>query len=75
MNSNENFRVDIKNFDAKRLSGVSGVLRLKNDEEFLESCVNSCIHCVDELVVVYEETSARSLQILHKLVKQYPLSL
>lgn len=72
MNSNENFRVDIKNFDAKRLSGVSGVLRLKNDEEFLESCVNSCIHCVDELVVVYEETSARSLQILHKLVKQYP---
>ena len=72
MNSYENFRVDIKNFDIKRLPGVSGVLRLKNDEEFLESCINSCIHCVDELVVVYEETSDKSLQILQKLEKQYP---
>lgn len=72
MSSYESFIVDIKKFDAKRLSGVSGVLRLKNDDEFLESCINSCIHCVDELVVVYEKTSESSLRILQKLKKQYP---
>ena len=72
MNSHENYIVDVKKFDSKRLSGVSGVLRLKNDEEFLESCINSCIHCLDELVVVYEETSEKSLQILRKLQKQHP---
>ena len=66
------FRVNFKDFDRPRPIGVSGILRMMNDEEFLESSIESCVNCLDELIVVYNETSPESLGIINRMKCKYP---
>ena len=66
------FRVNFKDFDRPRPIGVSGILRMMNDEEFLESSIESCVNCLDELIVVYNETSPESLAIINRMKRKYP---
>ena len=66
------FCVNFKDFDRPRKEGISGILRVMNDEEFLESSIESCIDCLDELVVVYNKTSPESIAIIERMVEKYP---
>ncbi len=50
---NNEFHVDISRLALDRTPGVSGILRVKNDAEFLEECIESCIPALDELIIVY----------------------
>lgn len=56
----------------KLKKGVSGILRVKNDEIFIERCVESCISALDELVIVFNDCSDNSGGVIEKVRKKYP---
>lgn len=53
-------------------NGLSGFIRAKNEAVFLGSCIDSCIDSLDELVVVYNDCSDKTEEILLNKLKQYP---
>ena len=53
-------------------SGVSGIMRVKNDAEFIEASIDSCINALDELVIVYNDCSDNSPELIYKKQMQYP---
>lgn len=53
-------------------NGLSGLIRAKNEERFLISCIDSCIDSLDELIVVYNDCTDDTEKILEEKVKQYP---
>lgn len=52
--------------------GLTGLLRVKNDGEFLERCILSCIEALDELIIVWNDCSDNSAQEIDRLSKLYP---
>lgn len=52
--------------------GVSGIMRVKNDAQFIEACVESCINALDELIIVYNDCSDNSPQVIEKMRCRYP---
>lgn len=64
--------VDLSTISSNRTSGVSGMMRVKNDAEFIESCIESCIEALDELVIVYNDCSDESPAILNRMALKYP---
>lgn len=69
--SNNQYHVDIAAFQNKRLNGISGILRVKNDAEFLAEAIDSCIDALDELIIVYNDCSDESPQIIKEKALQY----
>lgn len=63
-----NFKFEKEN----RLSGVSGIMRVKNDAEFISLAIDSCIDALDELIIVYNDCSDESPQIIEQKRLQYP---
>lgn len=55
-----------------RKKGVSGMMRVRNDSEFIEACIESCIDALDELIIVYNDCSDSSPMIIQKMVNKYP---
>lgn len=53
-------------------SGVSGIMRIKNDAEFVEACIDSCIDALDELIVVYNDCSDCTPKLIEAKRLQYP---
>ena len=53
-------------------NGVSGIMRVKNDAQFIERCVESCIETLDELIIVYNDCSDDSPAIIEEMRKRYP---
>ena len=53
-------------------NGVSGIMRVKNDAEFIEASIDSCIDALDELVIVYNDCSDNSPELIYKKQMQYP---
>lgn len=67
------FRVDISSIASScRKNGVSGMMRVKNDAEFIVASVESCIDALDELVIVYNDCSDNSPDIIHEMAEKYP---
>ncbi len=66
------FQVNLKDFDKPKLDGVSGILRVMNDEEFLRSSIESSISFLDELIIIYNETSKKSIEIIREMQSVYP---
>lgn len=58
--------------DKERRIGVCGILRVKNDASFIQRCVESCIDALDELVIVFNDCSDNSEEIIGKMQNQYP---
>lgn len=58
-------RLDQKN-------GLSGLIRARNEAKFISLCIDSCIDALDELIVVYNDCSDKTEEILEEKVKQYP---
>lgn len=52
--------------------GVSGLMRVKNDAEFIEACVESCIPALDELIIVFNGCTDNSEDIIRKCGDMYP---
>lgn len=55
-----------------RPNGVSGLMRVRNDAEFIIPCVESCIDALDELIIVYNDCDDNSPQVIEVLQKRYP---
>lgn len=58
--------------DKKLKNGLSGFLRVKNEARFVGACIDSCINALDELVVVYNDCTDGTPEILEQKRKQYP---
>ena len=53
-------------------NGVSGIMRVKNDAEFIEASIDSCIDALDELIIVYNDCSDNSPELIYNKQAQYP---
>ena len=72
-NINESqYKVDFSHLGKKRPLGVSGIMRVKNDAEFLQTSIESCIDALDELIIVYNDCSDASPDIIKLMQKKYP---
>ena len=69
---NSEFFVDRSFLVRERPVGVTGLLRVKNDAEFLALCIDSCIDALDELVIVYQACDDDSPGIIEQKRRQYP---
>lgn len=67
----EKYKVDISSFSKERPLGISGILRVKNDAEFLDTCIESCIDALDELIIVYNGCTDNSTCIIAQKAKKY----
>ena len=56
----------------KLRNGVSGIMRVRNDSDFIELCVESCITALDELIIVYNDCCDNSPEVIEKVRKKYP---
>lgn len=54
------------------MKGVSGIMRVKNDGEFIAASIKSCIDALDELVVVYNDCADNSVEVIKMMKRQYP---
>lgn len=62
---------EIKFID-KREEGVSGMLRVKNGEDYLRLCILSVINQLDELIIVFNDSNDNTENIVIELEKEYP---
>lgn len=52
-------------------NGISGLMRVSNEEATLQASIESCIHALDELIIVYNDCTDDSPFIIESLRKQY----
>jgi len=57
---------------ASRKPGISGFMRLKNEEQFVEKTIKSVIDSLDELVIVHNGCSDRTPEIIESCRLRYP---
>lgn len=66
------YYVDISELDNPRPVGVSGLMRVRNEEQFVAASIDSCIDALDELIICYQECTDRTPEILELKRQQYP---
>lgn len=62
----------LNEFRHKRKKGVSGFMRVKNDAEFVEASIDSCIDALDELIIVYNGCLDNTPELVEKKRQEYP---
>ncbi|MEH2257473.1 glycosyltransferase [Nostoc sp.] len=55
-----------------RQDGISGLMRVRNEEEFLALTIESWIDYVDELVIVFHQCTDKTPQIIEAFIQKYP---
>ncbi|WP_414516509.1 tetratricopeptide repeat protein [Nostoc sp. PCC 9305] len=55
-----------------RQDGISGLMRVRNEEEFLAPTIESWIDYVDELVIVFHQCTDKTPQIIKAFAQKYP---
>lgn len=55
-----------------RKLGLTGLLRVRNDELTLAQSIDSCIDALDELVITYNDCTDRSVKIIENAHLKYP---
>ena len=68
----DKYKVNISSLGDNLLNGVSGLMRVKNEDEFLSLSIDSCIDALDELIIVYQESSDNTEFEILKKKEQYP---
>lgn len=68
----EDYRIDFTKLDDERPIGVSGLMRVKNDGQFVAASIDSCIDALDELVVVYDDSEDNTEEEIKTKQKEYP---
>mgnify|MGYP001102143693 CR=1 FL=1 len=53
-------------------NGLSGIMRVKNEARFVAACIDSCIEALDELVIVYNDCTDKTPEIMECKRQQYP---
>jgi glycosyltransferase involved in cell wall biosynthesis len=62
-----------EDFDpAKKKPGISAILRLKNEQDYLEKALDSIRPFFDEFVIVYNQCSDRTPEIIEKFATEEP---
>jgi glycosyltransferase involved in cell wall biosynthesis len=54
------------------MKGVSGIMRVKNDADFIAASIDSCVDALDELVVVYNDCTDNSADVIEQMRQKYP---
>lgn len=62
----------IKYLNKNRRKGVSGIMRVKNDAQFISASVDSCIDALDELIIVYNDCTDDSVEFINHKKEEYP---
>ena len=70
--NSEDYYVDMSFLKKERPIGVSGLLRVKNDAEFLSDCIESCIDALDELIICYQDCTDNAPGIIREKQRKYP---
>lgn len=52
--------------------GVSGFMRVKNDAQYIERCVETCIDALDELIIVWNDCTDNSAEVIERVRRKYP---
>lgn len=62
------------NLDSKNnlKDGLSGIIRAKNEARFIDACIDSCIDALDELIIVYNDCTDNTPEIVKRKHQQYP---
>lgn len=71
-NEDIDYKVDIAFFDKEKPIGISGLMRIKNDAEFVSYCIDSCVNVLDELIIVYSDSIDNTYEIIVEKQRQYP---
>lgn len=66
------FSVDLTFLEKEKPIGVTGLLRVKNDAEFIDLCIESCINALDELVITYQVCDDDAPRIIEEKRRKYP---
>lgn len=53
-------------------NGVSGLMRVKNEAEFIALSIDSCIDALDELIIVFQKSEDKTEEEIRKKQRQYP---
>lgn len=61
-----------KELSKPKKKGISGFMRLRNEEDYVEAVVEACITHIDELIIVYNDCTDSTPKIIKKLQKKYP---
>ncbi|MGD2148122.1 MAG: glycosyltransferase [Anaerolineae bacterium] len=62
-----------QDFDrSRKKSGISAIVRLRNEEEFLELALDSILPFFDEFVIVYHECADRTPEIVESFANEHP---
>jgi glycosyltransferase involved in cell wall biosynthesis len=63
----------LEDFDpARKKLGITAVVRLRNEQDYAEQALNSILPFVDEFVIVYNQCSDRTPEIVERFAKQEP---
>lgn len=54
---------------------VSGLMRVRNEEEYLEASIDSVIEALDELIICYHACTDQTPAILERKQKEYPVKI
>jgi glycosyltransferase involved in cell wall biosynthesis len=62
-----------EDFDrATKKRGISAIVRLRNEEDFVEAALNSVLPFFDEIVIVYNQCTDRTPEIVEKFARSEP---
>ena len=70
--NSEDYYVDMSFLKEERPVGVSGLLRAKNDAEFMSDSIESCIDVLDELIICYQDCTDNAPEIIREKQQKYP---
>ena len=65
---NSTLQIDYDNLK----NGLSGLMRVCNDALFIETSVESCISALDELIIVYNDCTDDSADLIERMRQRYP---
>ena len=68
----EDYKFDFTELDKERPIGVSGLMRVKNDGEFVAASIDSCIDALDELIIVYDDSDDNTEEEIRNKQKENP---
>ncbi|ELV7526995.1 glycosyltransferase family 2 protein [Edwardsiella ictaluri] len=68
----DEYRFDRSSLTRARDAGISGIMRLYNEERYLESSIESYIEQLDELIIVHNRCTDSTPAICEKMRKKYP---
>ena len=66
MSDYDHYKFNPTDLKKTRKLGISGLMRVKNEEKFLSLSIDSCIDALDELIICYQKSDDNSAEIIEK---------